>query len=94
MCFRTGLPASRSLPETLLACLYFHLFCKRHSLLCCWKKAKRGGLAPQGGQLAVVGHTLWVPCLQTLPRGCCPELGSCEQRKESVLRTPGEAAPP
>ena len=44
----------------------------------------------QGGRLAVVR----VPCLQTLPRACCPELGSCEQREESVPRTPGEAAPP
>ena len=44
----------------------------------------------QGGRLAVVR----VPCLQTLPRGCCPELGSHEQREESVPRTPGEAAPP
>ena len=39
VCVRTGLPASRSLHETLLACLYFHLFYKKHSLLCCWKNA-------------------------------------------------------
>ena len=46
-------------------------------------------MVPQRSRLAVARHTLRVPSLQTLPRGCWPVLGPYEQRKESVSRASG-----